>query len=79
MWSRIWTGYLATAALAFAVIEYLGLRSRNRGGPNGTLTCFVRKALHIDPVGRHHRWGKAALVGFAGWLVVHFLTGRWPN
>lgn len=77
MWERRWVAYLAACLAGFAVLEWLGLRSRNRGGPNGTLTCFVRKTLHIDPVGPRHRLGKATLVALFGWLTVHFLTGRW--
>jgi hypothetical protein len=79
MWERRWSAFLAACTVGFAVLEWLGLRSRNRGGPNGTLTHFVRRALHIDPVGPRHRAGKAALVAFLAWLAIHFLTGRWPS
>ncbi|MFI9817587.1 hypothetical protein [Saccharothrix variisporea] len=78
MWSRRWAAYLLACLGGFAVLEYLGIRSRRRGGPNGTLTCALRRWLHIDPVGPRRRLGQAALVAVLAWFGLHIVTGRWP-
>jgi hypothetical protein len=78
MWSRRWAAYLLACLAGFGVLEYLGIRSRDSGGPNGTLTSALRRWLHIDPVGPRRRLGQAALVAFLAWFATHIFTGRWP-
>lgn len=78
MWGRIWAAYLLAVAIAFGVLEYLGVRSRNRGGECGTLSCALRRWLGLNPVARRRWPGAALFVAFLAWLGTHIITGRWP-
>lgn len=48
-----------------------------RGEAEGTLTCVIRALLGLDPRKPYASIGKAGLVAFCGWTLVHLSSGRY--
>lgn len=66
-WAWAWTGWALATGSSFAYLESAALKKKC----HPTLSTTLRRVLGIYP---RTRWGKLALVGFAGfwtWLVVH--------